>query len=84
MTTNGQWTPTQTVLMNALLDGKRHHRSELVKLLPDDMTDPYNPVKQPIFQMRKKLHVMHPGHEIVCVARSRTTFYQLVTLISRD
>ena len=71
------FTPTEQRMIDVLADGKPHRREELHACLGDEL-QPLTAIQMHICKMRKKL----VGHDILCVARNRSYYYQHVRIIS--
>lgn len=72
------YTPTETKILGALSDGKRHTAKELVAYLYDDMGSPSN-VRRHILNIRKKLKPV--GQHIVCEYDKGRYYYRQVRLL---
>jgi hypothetical protein len=72
------FTPIEQRIMKALSDGRPHHRDDILDCLLDPMAQRYN-VYNHISKIRSKLRPHH--HDILCVLRQGTIFYQHVILL---
>ncbi len=77
--TNGNFTPTQSAMLQVLSDGRPHPKSDLHACLPDPEGTKDN-IKVHICRMRKRLRPA--GKDILCVWDRRRWFYRLVRLIN--
>jgi len=74
-----QFTKTQQALLSTLADGRPHLRSELLSLIPDDLS--IHSLNNHIKNIRMKLRPH--GHDIVCELLNRRISYRHVILLSR-
>ena len=74
------WTRRQTEILQILLDGKQHHRSEFY----EDLGEPsdYTALRKSIHIIRRRLE--GTGYGIVCELRYRKSYYRLVRFINQN
>ena len=77
---NNGYTPTETAILNVLMDGKPHSKAELHKCLPDELSE-LNAVKRHIHELRKRLRPQ--GQDILLQFVEHTLHYRQVRLISK-
>lgn len=72
------FTTIEQRIMSVLADGRPHHRNEILDCLLDPLAQRYN-VYNHISRIRSKLRPHQ--HDILCVIRQGTIFYQHVILL---
>lgn len=77
MSENNGYTPTERRMLDILDDGLPHRREELHACLGDELA-PLSAIQNHISRLRAKLKPK--GHDVLCVSRDNTRYYQRVVL----